>query len=323
MQRGPDPGEVHGDHLMNEQLPFVSVIVPVYNGERHIGNCIRSLLALNYPPSKIEIIIVDNNSKDATHRIIREFPVISLIENRIQSSYAARNAGIKKSRGEILAFTDSDCVADKDWIAKAVEQFQDEHIGCVAGEIEGYSPSNYIEEYLVRKSVLSHSEGTLKHWYLPYAQTANAIYRKEVFEAVGPFEENWVSAGDTDLTWRMLLHTEYKLIFCKDALIYHVHRSSLKGYFKQRMTWGHGEVLLYKKYNVHYHNPVRDSGGVILMDYGEFFHLVIGKLPAMLYHKLISKNEMFFQDKKLTMIGTLGRRIGRIKGSIRENIFYI
>src|SRR3972149_3365554 len=190
---------------MNEQLPFVSVIVPVYNGERHIGNCIRSLLALNYPPSKIEIIIVDNNSKDATHRI--------------QSSYAARNAGIKKSRGEILAFTDSDCVADKDWIAKAVEQFQDEHIGCVAGEIEGYSPSNYIEEYLVRKSVLSHSEGTLKHWYLPYAQTANAIYRKEVFEAVGPFEENWVSAGDTDLTWRMLLHTEYKLIFCKDALI--------------------------------------------------------------------------------------------------------
>jgi len=308
---------------MTEQLPFVSVIVPVYNGERHIENCIKSLLSLNYPSSKIEIIIVDNNSKDATYRIIREFPVIGLIEDRIQSSYAARNAGIKKSRGEILAFTDSDCVADKEWIAKAVEQFQDEHIGCVAGEIEGYSPSNYIEEYLVRRSVLSHSEGTLKHWYLPYAQTANAVYRRKVFDAVGPFEENWVSAGDTDLTWRMLLNTGYKIKYCKESFVYHVHRSTLKGYFKQRMTWGNGEVLVYKKYKVHYPSPETSFAREMLRDYGEYFRLVIGKIPSLLYRKLILKDEEGFQDRKLAMIGAVGRRFGRIRGSIREKIFYI
>lgn len=308
---------------MTEQLPFVSVIVPVYNGERHIGNCIKSLLALNYPSSKIEIIIVDNNSKDATYRLIQEFPVISLIEDKVQSSYAARNAGIKKSRGEILAFTDSDCIADKDWIVQAAEQFRDEHVGCVAGEIIGYSPSNYIEEYLVRKSVLSHAEGTLKHWYLPYAQTANAIYRREIFNAIGLFEEKWVSAGDTDLTWRMLLNTGYKIQYCKDSFIYHVHRSTLKGYFKQRKTWGYGEVLVHKKYKVNYHNPEGNLAKEIFRDYKEFLRLSIGKLPSMLYRKLILKDEEGFQDRKLAMIGALGRRFGRIKGSILEKEFYI
>lgn len=304
-------------------LPSVSVIVPVYNGERTIGRCIESLLSMSYPSTKIEILIVDNNSRDATYRIIREYPVVALVEKRIQSSYAARNTGLERAHGEIIAFTDSDCVADKDWIGSAVTQFRDETVGCVAGRIVGYSPSNYIEEYLVRNRCLSQEEGTLTHWYLPYAQTANAIYRRKVIDAVGPFEENWISAGDTDMTWRMLLHTGYKLKFCGEALIHHVHRSSLKGYFRQRMTWGYGEVLLYKKYNVHYHNPERRASGVILNDYGEFFRLVIGKLPALLYHKFITKNDVFFQDKKLTMIGTLGRRIGRVKGSIREGTFYI
>ena len=309
--------------LMSDTLPSVSVIVPVYNGERNIGNCIQSLLSLNYPSSKIEIIVVDNNSKDATNKIIKGYPIISLMENRIQTSYAARNTGIKKSKGEIVAFTDSDCIADKDWILKAVECFKDKEVGCVAGRIEGYSPSNYIEEYLKRHGYLCQDTSTLKHWFLPYAQTANAIYRREVLNEIGSFEERWVSAGDTDLTWRMLRNTRYKLIYCKDSLIHHVHRSTLKGLFNQRKTWGYGELLLHKKYKVHYFNPERSIAKEIYRDYKEFFRIVIGKLPAMLHNKLISKNEVAFQDKKLAMIGALGRRFGRIKGSIREKKFYI
>lgn len=309
--------------MNHENLPFVSVIVPVYNGERHIENCIKSLLSLNYPSSKIEIIIVDNNSKDSTNRIIRKYPVLSLIEDRIQSSYAARNTGIRRSKGEILAFTDADCIADRDWILKAVECFRDENIGCVAGRIDGYSPSNYIEEYFIRRGYLCQDTSTLKHWYLPYAQTANAIYRREVLDSIGIFEENWVSAGDTDLTWRMLLNSRYKIIYCKDALIYHVHRSTVKGMFNQRKTWGNGEVLLFKKYHVHYFNPDNHLAKELFRDYKEFFRLVVGKMPAMIHNRFISKKVVSYQEKKLEMIGALGRRFGRIRGSIREKIFYI
>ncbi len=300
---------------MNDLMPFVSVIVPVYNGERHIANCIKSLLLLNYPSSKVEIIIVDNDSKDSTDRIIQEHPVIYLKEDKIHTSYAARNAGLKRSRGEIIAFTDSDCIVDKDWILKAVDCFRDEKVGCVAGRIEGYSPSNYIEEYLIRTHTLT--QGSSR--FLPYAQTANAIYRKKVFDAVGLFEERWTSGGDADLTWRMLLHSGYKIVECSDSLVYHVHRSTLKGFFKQRRTWGYGEVLMYKRYKAHYQN----REGELFRDYREFARLVIARLPSMLYDKLISKDEEAFQEKMLTMLAMVGRRIGRFKGSILEKEFYI
>jgi hypothetical protein len=77
----------------------------------------------------------------------------------------------------------------------------------------------------------------------------------------------------------------------------------LKGLFNQRKTWGHGEVLLYKKYKVHYHNPEKNFAKEMCRDYTEFFRLVLGTLPAMLHNKLISKNEVAFQAKKLAMIG--------------------
>jgi len=300
---------------VNDNYPFVSIIVPVYNGERTIGNCIESLISLNYPNSKYEVIIVDNNSRDATLKIVQKYPVKSLIENRIQSSYATRNTGLKKATGKIIAFTDSDCIAHKDWVMKSVECFQDETIGCVAGKIEGYSPSNYIEEYLVRSGALT--QGSTR--FLPYAQTANAVYRREVFDKIGCFEENWISGGDADLTWRMLLHSGYRIQHCDEALIYHVHRSTLKGFFKQRMTWGYGEVLMHKKYKAHY----EIQEGELIRDYRNFVRLVIGKIPAMFHNKFISKNELRYQDKKLTMIAMVGQRIGRIKGSILEREFYI
>jgi glycosyltransferase involved in cell wall biosynthesis len=307
---------------MKASIPFVSIIVPVYNGEHHIRSCLESLLSLNYPSKKFEIIIVDNNSNDATNGIIRKYPVISLVEDRIQSSYAARNTGVRRSRGDLIAFTDSDCIADKDWIVKAVEHFQDETIGCVAGRIDGYSPSNYIERYLLKIRFLS-QEHTMGHRFLPYPQTANAIYRKKVFDEIGLFEENWISSGDADIAWRMLLQSDYRLIFCIDSLVFHVHRSTLKGYFKQRATHGYGEVLLRKKYKAYYQNRNGNLAKEIFKEYKSLFRTLVRKLPSMVYHRLVSKDTEAFQERLLVLVDILARRIGRIKGSILEKEFYI
>jgi cellulose synthase/poly-beta-1,6-N-acetylglucosamine synthase-like glycosyltransferase len=133
------------------------------------------------------------------------------------------------------------------------------------------------------------------------------------------FEERWISGGDADMTWRMLLHSDYKLVSCDGALVYHVHRSTLKGFFRQRMTWGHGEVAMFKKYNQYY----KDKEGELVRDYKEFFGYVLGKLPALVHNRLIGKDEARYLDKKLTMIAMIGRRIGRIRGSIHEKVFYI
>ena len=100
----------------NDGIPFVSVIVPVYNDGQRIGKCIEALLIQTYPQAHFEIIIVDNGSNDNTRSVIEEHPVKLLVEDRIQSSYAARNKGIKNAKGEVIAFTDADCIPAPDWI---------------------------------------------------------------------------------------------------------------------------------------------------------------------------------------------------------------
>ena len=120
---------------MNNQ-PFISIIVPVYNGENIIGACLKSLLAQDYPKDKYEVIAVDNNSKDKTADIIKEYSVHYLFESKVQGSYAARNTGVRHAKGEILAFTDADCVADKGWLKK------------VGTEKESGNPERYVYEIL-------------------------------------------------------------------------------------------------------------------------------------------------------------------------------
>ena len=95
--------------MTDHRLPFVSVIIPVLNGERTIRECLVSLLRVDYLPERGEILVVDNGSTDRTAEIINSFPVRYLGEERRGKSYA-RNRGIEASKGEILAFTDADCV---------------------------------------------------------------------------------------------------------------------------------------------------------------------------------------------------------------------
>ena len=99
----------------------VSVIVPVRDGAAHVGRCLAALCAQSWPPDALEIIVVDDGSIDETRGRVRDHPVTLLVERGGRGPYAARNAGLARATGEILAFTDADCVPAKDWVARGVE----------------------------------------------------------------------------------------------------------------------------------------------------------------------------------------------------------
>ncbi len=124
---------------MNNELPFISIIIPVLNGERTIRACLNSILHSDYPGEKREIVVIDNGSTDRTAEIVKTFPVQYLLEARRGVSYA-RNRGIEASRGGILAFTDSDCVVSRRWLPEIVQGFGDEKIGGMEGETVDYPP---------------------------------------------------------------------------------------------------------------------------------------------------------------------------------------
>lgn len=98
----------------------ISVIVPFLNEQKYIATCINSLLNQNFPSKEYELIFIDNNSTDNSYKIAKSLlrPQDKLLKEKTPNVYAARNTGLKHAKGEILAFTDADCLVDKSWLTQ-------------------------------------------------------------------------------------------------------------------------------------------------------------------------------------------------------------
>ena len=121
------------------KTPFVSVIVPVYNQGAQLQRCLAALAAQTYERSRFEIIVVDNGSEDADAiaAAVAPYSNARLTLEATPGSYAARNHGLTLAQGDILAFTDADCLPATDWLAEGVRQLtQHPNCGQVIGEIE-------------------------------------------------------------------------------------------------------------------------------------------------------------------------------------------
>ncbi len=224
---------------------LVSVVVPVFNAESTLQGCLDALLDQDFPGEQYEVIVVDNGSRDGTWSLLERYSprIRRLQETQVRGSYAARNAGIRASKGSIIAFTDGDCVPDRRWLSLLVEGFNDPEVGCVGGEILALAPATSAERYAEAKGILRQKQ-TLKNSYRPFFQTANVAYRCEVFHDIGLFEHSLESGGDADLCWRLQEQTSWKLRFQEAATVLHHHRTSWRELWKQFERYGRGRASL-------------------------------------------------------------------------------
>ena len=221
-------------------FPFVSVVIPVYNGVKNIDYCLQALLKLEYPPEKREIIIVDNNSTDNTPELISHYPVQLASEHEIQTSYAARNRGIQLARGEIVAFADSDCMPDPSWLKCIAQAFIDPQIAGVAGKVIPCPPTNLVEEFLValdplRFQILGKRISMC---------TANVAYRREILIQLGGFRSRLPTGGDIDLGWRVQDLPGWRVRYADDVIVYHKNRSNVSELCKLYRRYGYSEILI-------------------------------------------------------------------------------
>ncbi|MDL5053730.1 glycosyltransferase [Oscillatoria laete-virens NRMC-F 0139] len=232
----------------------VSVIVPVYNGEADLPELLAGLRSQSYPADRTELIIVDNASRDRTLAILKDsaaqIPNLQVkSENEIQSSYAARNTGIKAATGEILAFTDADCRPQPDWLENLVAPFSQPQIGIVAGEILAFPGNSLLEQYADAQETLSQKH-TLAHPFCPYGQTANLAVRRQAFNQVGLFRPYLTTGGDADICWRILQQTEWQIEFAPNAIIRHRHRQTLEELRSQWQRYGRSNRYLHELHGV-------------------------------------------------------------------------
>ena len=231
-------------------LPFVSVIVPIYNGEADLPALLDCLQAQTYP--NFECLLIDNNSSDRTAELLAEVTdsrLRSLNQSQIQSSYAARNLGIQNAIGEILAFTDADCRPEPNWLIDLIQPFADSKVGLVAGEIKSLPGASLLEQYADRQETLSQKH-TLNHSFCAYGQTANLAIRAEAFQQVGLFRPYLTTGGDADLCWRILQETAWQLRFVETAIVRHRHRTTLAELQSQWRRYGRSNRYLHELHGV-------------------------------------------------------------------------
>ena len=226
--------------------PFVSVIIPVLNEERTIRECLTSLIKMDYPVDRREILVVDNGSTDRTAEIVKSFP-IQYLQEELRGAAAARNKGIKASRGEIVVFTDADCVVTTGWLWELVRAFDEEGVGGVAGEVVAYPPRTPAEWYAARVRHLS-PQKYLSRPLLPFAAFANLSFRRDVFDRIGLLDETIPLGESTDFCTRLLQGTDLKLKYAPKALLFHRHRSTVWEFVRQQWKYGRGHAQLYIKY---------------------------------------------------------------------------
>jgi glycosyltransferase involved in cell wall biosynthesis len=221
-------------------LPRVSVVVPVYNGGATIARCIESLLGQTYPRELYEVIVVDNNSTDDTTAIVKRYPVTLLAERDNQSSYAARNLGVTQAHGDIIAFTDSDCFAQTQWLAELVRPFDEPAVGAARGCVEDSTPETLVEEFTVQAAPFAPTDAR----GLKSMVTANAAVRSDALMRVGLFDESLPTGGDVDLAWRVQMQLGLRIADAPDAKVMHKHRTCVRALFAQYRRYGFSEILL-------------------------------------------------------------------------------
>ncbi len=231
-QRAPhDVVYAHVDGRLGCRPAFVSVIIPTWNGARHLPVCLEALRRQTLPAW--EVIVVDNASTDETHALVaRDFPEVRLIALPVNKRFAgACNAGIRASRGEFVALLNNDTEADPRWLEHVVATF-DAHpdAGFVASKLRLFDQRDRLHSagdcYSRRgvpgnRGVWQVDDGRFDTEYVFGACGAASVYRRAMLDQIGLLDEAFeFSCEDVDLSWRAQL-AGYKCAFAHDAIVYH------------------------------------------------------------------------------------------------------
>ncbi|NVM55329.1 MAG: glycosyltransferase [Candidatus Helarchaeota archaeon] len=216
----------------------ISVIIPTYNSEQTISECLGSLSTQTYSP--YEIIIVDRKSVDLTVEKVKEFEGVRLILKEFPVlKGAVRNRGAGIAVGDIIFFCDADCIVDQRALEYHLKSYKSrKDISGVMGGIRNASSKTFVSVFVQKEEMANqwlrglNPDGSCKI----FGNTNFSMYRSDFLK--WKYREDLVAAEDTELSLR--ISKEVKIIFEPKAIVFHHHPTTVQALFKQRKWWGEG-----------------------------------------------------------------------------------
>ena len=244
--------ETRGSDVTKGPLPFISVIIPVRNGEGRLETCLASLQKQSYPKERFEIIIADGRSTDRTVEIAKQYGTC-VVDNPGLIVATGRNAGIKAASGKLLAFTDDDCILPRDWLANAERYLRDGEVGGVGGPTPLPDAATNFSKAVFTLFRWASSAGYSVHSDVPLSSEAsdlpgsNVIYQAEAMKEVGLYCEELITGEDVDMNMR-IIGKGYRLTYRPDLVVWHNKRDRPLRFFQQIRRFAIGRVQLGRRH---------------------------------------------------------------------------
>jgi hypothetical protein len=228
-----------------DSQPKISVIVCTYNGAATLHACLTSLQSLSYP--NYEVLVIDDGSSAGVSMIAQDFPSVRYIRQDHAGLSVARNRGAAEAGGEILAYTDDDCIADEDWLSFLAAGFDDpQWVACGGPNIP--PPARNPTEFVVACAPGAPAHVLITDIEAEHLPGCNLAIRKSALDAIGGFDPIYQAAGDdVDICWR-LRDVGGRLRFIPGAMVWHHRRYTVEAYLRQQSGYGDAEALLMKKH---------------------------------------------------------------------------
>jgi mycofactocin system glycosyltransferase len=225
------------------ERPSVTIVVPVRDRPVELAACLASLRAVRYPRRLLDVVVVD----DGSARPPAVPDDVRLV--RLPASLGpagARNAGSRAARGDVLAFVDSDCMADPGWLEALVPELADPAVAAVGGRILAASERSWLERYEAVRSPLDLGPARAPAGPgrpVPYLVTANLVVRRADFDGTGGFDERLRWGEDVDLCWR-LHRAGRRLVYQPAGRVRHRHRDGVRAFASNRASYARSEAAL-------------------------------------------------------------------------------
>ena len=210
----------------------ISIIVPFRNAERTLERCVHSLQAQRYPHGAIEIVLVDNGSTDRSPEIAAEFHGIVVFRENHASIYAARNLGARKATGEILMFTQANCLAEPDWVKRHMTALGNPNVSVSIGRLAPIKSTWLLSIFDAYENTRDDWNFGADNWKQYFGRPTNLAIRRKRFEGHGPFEEV-LRGGDSLFVQKVAREISCnEVCYCSNAVVKHLALDGIGSYLK-------------------------------------------------------------------------------------------
>ena len=289
---------------MGEKRPFFSIIIPTYNRPRQLYECLKSIERLEFPKKRFEVIVVDDGSKTPLRKLIRSFEnhfSAKLIQQSNAGPAAARNAGASIAMGDLVVFTDDDCLALPNWLSKLENRFNQNPKNVIGGRTINALENNSFaatSQLIIDAAYQYHNADFANARFFA---SNNMAVPAALFRSIGGFDARFWTSEDREFCDRWLWRG-YRMTYAPEIVVYHVNPLRLQTYLRQHFNYGRGA------FRFHLFRTKRHGLPMSLESKAFYVNLLMYPLYRRRFKEVIFSGALLLLSQVASLLGYLTER---------------